>query len=66
MNTKKKYNWIYFDRTFCGNSQNCPRSQFCERALNDEEKKLIVGKLINYSSFYENGKECQHFIERRD
>ena len=47
-----------YDISFCGNKENCPNKDKCERA-----KKLPPG-IYTFSLFYEEGKECENFIEK--
>ena len=61
------YDFIFFDRTFCGNPKQCPLSKNCERCLTSSEQKHAPPRL-SFSSFYSSDQtrfnKCKYFIPR--
>ena len=47
------------DICFCGNSKECPNKDTCRRA----ENKIGIH---TYANFYEQGKECEYYIKRKE
>ena len=57
------YDFIFYDRTFCGNPEQCPLSKNCERCLTETERKNAPPRL-SFSSFYSSNNKCKYFIPR--
>lgn len=50
-----------YDICRCGNSDLCPHKESCERARTD-----IPAGIYTYSLFYEDNKECENYIKRKE
>lgn len=55
-----EFDFIDEDICMCGNAAECPLKEDCRRY---RPKKPGI---YTMSLFYEEGKECEHFLERRD
>lgn len=50
--------WLFEDDIcMCGNPDNCPDKNRCERAATRKPG------IYSFALFYEEGKECKYFIE---